>query len=57
MKINTHEENLREGIIKEMKDIQWNIDWHEKKCNEYKVKMELAEYTLRQLNKQENGHV
>ena len=57
MKINTHEENLIEGLIKEMKDIQWNIDYHAKKCNEYKVKMEIAEYTLRQLNKQENGYV
>lgn len=57
MKINTHTETLIEGVIKEIKDIQWNIDYHAKKCDEYKVKMELAEYTLRQLNKQEKSHV
>lgn len=57
MKINTHTETLIEEVIKEIKDIQWNIDYHAKKCDEYKVKMELAEYTLRQLTKQEKSHV
>jgi hypothetical protein len=57
MKINTHEENLKEGLIKEIKDINWNIDWHEKKLAEYTVKMQIAEYALRQLTKQEHGTV
>jgi hypothetical protein len=57
MKINTHEENLKEELIKEIKDINWNIDWHEKKLAEYTVKMQIAEYALRQLTKQEHGTV
>ena len=52
MKSNTEEENIKEQLLKDIKDIQWNIDWHEKKLAEYTVKMHISEYTLRQLTKQ-----
>lgn len=52
MKTNTEEENFKEALLNEIKDIQWNIDWHEKKLAEYTIRMQLAEYTLRQLTKQ-----
>lgn len=52
MKTNTEEENLKEQLLKDIKDIQWNIDYHEKKLSEYTVKMQIAEYALKQLTKQ-----
>ena len=72
MKTNTEEESLKEQLLKDIKDIQWNIDWHEKKLAEstvrninwhekklaeYTVKMQVSEYALRQLTKQEYGNV
>ena len=57
MKTNTEEENLKEQLLKDIKDIQWNIDYHEKKLAEYTVKMQISEYALRQLTKQEYGTV
>ena len=57
METNTQEENLKEQLLKDIKDIQWNIDWHEKKLAEYAIKMQIAEYALRQLTTQEYGSV
>ena len=57
MKSKTEEENIKEQLLKDIKDIQWNIDWHEKKLAEYTVKMQISEYALRQLTKQEYGNV
>ena len=57
MKTNTEEEALKEQLLKDIKDIQWNIDYHEKKLAEYTVKMQISEYALRQLTKQEYGTV
>jgi hypothetical protein len=51
MKSNTEEENIKEEVLKDIKDIQWNIDYHEKKLAEYTIRMQLAEYNLRQLTK------
>lgn len=52
MKTNTEEEKLKEQLLKDIKDIQLDIDWHEKKLAEYTVKMQISEYALRQLTKQ-----
>ena len=57
METNTQEENLKEQLLIDIKDIQWNIDWHEKKLAEYAIKMQIAEYALRQLTTQEYGSV
>ncbi len=57
METNTKEENLKEQLSKDIKDIQWNIDFHEKKLAEYTIKMQIAEYALRQLTTQEYGSV
>lgn len=57
MKTNTKEEYLKEQLFKDIKDIQWNIDWHEKKLAEYAIKMQIAEYALKQLTSQEYGSV
>ena len=57
MKSKTEEENIKEQLLKDIKDIQWNIDWHEKKLAEYTVKMQISEYALRHLTKQEYGNV
>lgn len=57
METNTEEENLKEQLLKDIKDIQWHIDYHEKKLAEYAIKMQIAEYALRQLTTKEYGSV
>lgn len=42
----TTTENLKEQLLKDIKDLQWNIDYHEKQLSEFKLKMQVAEYTL-----------
>ena len=51
MKTNTEEEALKEQLLKDIKDIQWNIDYHEKKLAEYTIRMQIAEYALRKITK------
>jgi len=41
----THEK-LKEQLLKDIKDLQWNIDYHEKQLAEFKLKMQVAEYAL-----------
>jgi len=47
----THEK-LKEQLLKDIKDLQWNIDYHEKQLAEFKLKMQVAEYALCHLTSQ-----
>lgn len=46
---NTTKENLKEQLLKDIKDIQWNIQYHTDKLAENQLRMKIAEYTLSQL--------
>ena len=48
----TTTENLKEQLLKDIKDLQWNIDYHEKQLSEFKLKMQVAEYALCHLTSQ-----
>jgi len=48
----TTTENLKEQLLKDIKDLQWNIDYHEKQLSEFKLKMQVAEYALTHLTSQ-----
>lgn len=46
-------DQLKEQLLKDIKDIHWHIDYHERQLADYKLKMQLAEYTLRNLTDNE----
>jgi hypothetical protein len=53
----TTNEQLKEQLLKDIKDLSWHIDYHEKALAEFKLKMQIAEYSLRSLTEIEYGTV
>lgn len=51
--VTTKNDQLKEQQLKDIKDLHFHIEYHEKKLAEYKIKMQLAEYTLRNLTESE----
>ena len=51
--VTTKNDQLKEQLLKDIKELQFHIDYHEKHLSEYKLKMQLAEYTLRNLTESE----
>ena len=45
----TEKEKLKEQILHDIKNIDWDINYHENKLSEAKMKMQVAEYALKQL--------
>jgi hypothetical protein len=54
---NTTIENLKEQLLKDIKDLQWNIDYHTGKLAENQLKMQIAEFTITHLTSQEYAEV
>lgn len=50
-------ETLKEQLLKDIKDLQWDIDYHTNRLAETKLKMQIAEYTLTHLLSQEYAEV
>jgi hypothetical protein len=46
---NTEKEKLKEQILEDIKRIDWDIEYHEGKLSEAKIKMQISEYALKQL--------
>ena len=46
---NTEKEKMQEQLSKEIKSLDWDINYHEGKLSESKIKMQIAEYALKQL--------
>jgi hypothetical protein len=46
---NINKEELKEQLSKDIKSLHWDIDYHEGKLTEAKMKMQIAEYALKQL--------
>jgi len=44
-----HKEQMKLQLAKDISQLNWDIDYHEKKLSEAKLKMQTAEYALRQL--------
>lgn len=42
-------EKMQEQLSKEIQSLDWDINYHEAKLSEAKIKMQIAEYTLKQL--------
>ena len=42
-------EKLKEQILADIKSLNWDIEYHESKLTEAKMKMQIAEYALKQL--------
>jgi hypothetical protein len=42
-------EKLKEQILTDIKRLDWDIQYHETKLSEFKIKMQIAEYALKQL--------
>jgi hypothetical protein len=40
---------LIEQLLKDIKDIQWHIEYHENLLHQHRVKMQIAEYSLKHL--------
>jgi hypothetical protein len=45
----TEKEKLKEQILADIKRIDWDIQYHEGKLSELKIKMQISEYALKQL--------
>jgi hypothetical protein len=45
----TKKEELQEQLSKDIKSLNWDIEYHEGKLTEAKMKMQIAEYALKQL--------
>ena len=45
----TEKEKLKEQILEDIKRIDWDIEYHEGKLSEAKIKMQISEYALKQL--------
>lgn len=45
----TKKEELQEQLSKDIKSLDWDINYHESKLSESKMKMRIAEYALKQL--------
>jgi hypothetical protein len=45
----TKKEELQEQLSKDIKNLNWDIEYHESKLTEAKMKMQIAEYALKQL--------
>ena len=46
---NTEKEKMQEQLSKEIKSLDQDINYHESKLSESKIKMQIAEYALKQL--------
>jgi hypothetical protein len=46
---NINKEELKEQLSKDIKSLDWDIHYHEAKLTEAKMKMQIAEYALKQL--------
>lgn len=44
-----HKEQMKLQLAKDIKQLNWDIDYHEKKLSEAKFKIQIAEYALKQL--------
>jgi hypothetical protein len=42
-------EKLKEQILADIKRLDWDIEYHESKLAELKIKMQIAEYALKQI--------
>ena len=42
-------EKLKEQILADIKQLNWEIDYYEGKLSEFKIKMQIAEYALKQI--------
>ena len=45
----TEKEKMQEQLCKEIQSLDWDINYHESKLSESKMKMQIAEYALKQL--------
>lgn len=52
-KMENDKEEIKEHLLKDIQSIDWDISYHEKKLSECKIKMQIAEYALRQLIKED----
>lgn len=48
----TTTENLKEQLLKDIKQLNWDINYYESKLAESKLKMQVAEYALCHLTSQ-----
>jgi cytochrome b involved in lipid metabolism len=44
-----HKEKMKLQLAKDISQLNWDIDYHEKKLAESKFKIQIAEYALKQL--------
>lgn len=51
---NTIKENLKLQLAKDIKRINWDIEYYEAKLSEARYKMQIAEYALKQLTSNAN---
>jgi hypothetical protein len=45
----SHKEQMKLQLAKDIKQLNWDINYHESKLSEAKFKMQIAEYALKQL--------
>lgn len=57
LKVLRDNSQMKEQLLKDIKDLQWHIDYHEKHLANYKLKMQIAEYALNNLTVSEYGTV
>lgn len=50
-------ENLKERLLKDIKQLNWDINYYESKLAESKLKMQVLEYGLTHLTSQEYANV
>jgi hypothetical protein len=48
-----NKEEIKEHLLKDIQSINWDISYHEKKLSECKIKMQITEYALKQLIKED----
>jgi len=53
----TTTENLKEQLLKDIKQLNWDINYYESKLAESKLKMQVLEYSLGHLTSQEYADV
>ena len=46
---NNHKEQMKLQLAKDISQLNWDIEYHEKKLAEAKFKIQIAEYALKQL--------
>lgn len=51
--VKTKNDQMKEQLLKDIQDLNYKIDYHQTNLAELKIKMQLAEYTLRNLTDNE----